>query len=94
MKQTYRHLDIIPLGPANNPLSQSLFKDLQSFLLEPAPLLVHVESVEHIVNADNIHSIEITNRYHGVTLRELYDHYKETNTPISIKVSHRHTGSH
>jgi hypothetical protein len=81
-----QHQFIINLGAASSELSQKIFKDLQEQLVERWPFLVRIDSVIPLPGPDNIHSMEITKKFVGITLQALYSEHMLSSPGIHIEV--------
>jgi hypothetical protein len=78
---------IIPLGTTASSQSQKILKDLKKELLERWLFLVHIDSVIAVPNAEDIQGIEITKKFVGKTLQELYTDHKLLGSVIPVDVS-------
>jgi hypothetical protein len=78
---------IVPLGTTASPQSQKILKDLKKELVERWPFLVHIDSVIAVPSGEDIEGIEITKKFVGKTLQDLYVDHKLLGSVIPVDVS-------
>jgi hypothetical protein len=84
----HRWPEVIALVKAKSDISELILSLLEKEMQERWPFLIHIDSLQTGVGADDTASLHIAKECYGATLQEVFDYYESANAIFPLAVSH------